>query len=287
MSDPRPDMDRLPRLAYEEHTWPELRELAARDDLVVVIPTATLEDHGHHLPIDTDVRLVEAIADGGVRRFNERGAARAMLFPTAVHGYTPHHMDFPGTVSLRWNVFVESLLDCGRSLCRHGFDRILLVNGHGSNAPLVDLAARLLNVEHRGAVCMASTLYLSSPESARVLDEHRTSEPGGMSHACELETSLYLTLRPDLVQMDKAVREIPDWNANVWNDWPGGGPLSYWPHWSAFSESGVMGDPTVATAEKGAAFLDQASDEVARFIDEVARRPHAPGRDHHPIPEED
>jgi creatinine amidohydrolase/Fe(II)-dependent formamide hydrolase-like protein len=63
--------------------------------------------------------------------------------------------------------------------------------------------------------------------------------------------------------------------------------VSYWPHWSAFSESGVMGDPTVATAEKGAAFLDQASDEVARFIDEVARRPHAPGRDHHPIPEEE
>ena len=70
--------------------------------------------------------------------FYQGGAA--MLFPTAVHGYTPHHMDFPGTVTLRWNVFVESLLDCGRSLCRHGFDRILLLNGHGSNAPLVDMA---------------------------------------------------------------------------------------------------------------------------------------------------
>ena len=276
---------RTPRLgvrtAYAEHTWLELRELADRDDVVIVLPTATLEDHGYHLPIDTDVRLVEAIARGAVERFNRAEEGLALLFPTAVHGYTPHHMDFPGTVSLRWNVFVESLLDCARSLCRHGFDRILILNGHGSNAPLVDIAARLINVEHRGAVCIASTLYLTTPESVELLERERTSERGGMSHACELETSMYLALEPNLVQMDRAVREIPDWNDSVWNDWPGGGPLSYWPHWSAFSESGVMGDPTVATAEKGRAFLERAQEEAAGFIAETARRPHAQGSDHH------
>jgi creatinine amidohydrolase len=271
----------LPRTAYAEHTWLELRELARRDDVVIVIPTATLEDHGYHLPIDTDVRLIEAIAQGAVERFNNANDGIALLFPTTVHGYTPHHMDFPGTVSLRWNVFVESLLDCGRSLCRHGFDRILILNGHGSNAPLVDIAARLINLEHRGAVCMASTLYLTTPESIELLERERTSERGGMSHACELETSMYLALEPSLVQMDRAVREIPDWNENVWNDWPSGGPLSYWPYWSGFSRSGVMGDPTVATAEKGRAFLDRAQDECAEFIAETARRPHEPGRDHH------
>jgi creatinine amidohydrolase len=281
VTEPVPTMTGLPRSAYAHHTWLELRELAARDDIVVVIPTATLEDHGYHLPIDTDVRLIEAIGARAVERFNSGGHGAAMLFPTAVHGYTPHHMDFPGTVTLRWNVFVESLLDCGRSLCRHGFDRILIVNGHGSNAPLVDLAARLINLEHRGAVCMASTLYLTTPESIELIETERSSEPGGMSHACELETSIYLALEPDLVQMDKAVREIPNWNENVHNDWPGGGPLSYWPHWSAFSESGVMGDPTLATAEKGRAFLERACEEAAQFIAEVAHRPHAPGHDHH------
>ena len=270
-----------PRTLYAEHTWLELRELAQRDDVVVVIPTATLEDHGYHLPIDTDVRLIEAIARGAVEQFNERGDGHALLFPTAVHGYTPHHMDFPGTVSLRWNVFVESLLDCGRSLCHHGFDRVLILNGHGSNAPLVDVAARLINLEHRGAVCMASTLYLTTPESVRLLERERASGPGGMSHACELETSMYLAVEPSLVQMDRAVREIPEWNENVWNDWPGGGPLSYWPHWSGFSESGVMGDPTVATAEKGRLFLNRAQEEAAAFIAEVANRSRAPGSDHH------
>ena len=132
---------------------------------MVVIPTATLEDHGHHLPIDTDVRLIEEVARGACERVNAAGGT-ALLFPTAVHGYTPHHLDFPGTVTLRWNVFVEYLLDLGRSLCHHGFDRILMVNGHGSNQPLVDIAARLVNVEHPSAIC-ASCWYLVTPESKR------------------------------------------------------------------------------------------------------------------------
>ena len=281
MADPTPNMAGLPRTLYGEHTWLELRALAGRDDVVVVIPTATLEDHGYHLPIDTDVRLIEAIARGAVERFNADGAARAMLFPTAVHGYTPHHLDFPGSVSLRWNVFVESLLDCGRSLCRHGFDRILLLNGHGSNAPLVELAARLINLEYRGAVCMASTLYLTTKQSVDALTTLRDSGPGGMSHACELETSLYLAIEPDLVQMDKAVREIPSWTENVSSDWPSAGPLSYMPNWSGLSHSGVMGDATVATADKGREWLRRAQEEAADFIAETAHRQHDPGADRH------
>jgi creatinine amidohydrolase len=264
-------------LRYEEHTWPELKELARRDDLVVVIPTATLEDHGHHLPVDTDARLVTAIAERAVAAAGDQ----ALLFPTQVHGYTPHHMDFPGSVTLRWNVFVESLLDQGRSLCHHGFDRILFVNGHGSNQPLVDVAARLIGVEHRNAVC-GSCFYLQSAEAKRVIAEVRDSPvPGGMAHACELETSLYLALAPELVQMDKAVREIPDWDSEyVWLDWSDG-PLQVWPHWSGLSRSGVVGDATVATADKGKRLLSAAVDEIRAYIAEIATRRRLPGEDHH------
>ena len=193
----------MAHLRYEQHTWPELAELAARDDVVVVIPTATLEDHGYHLPIDTDVRLIEEVARGACERVNA-GGGTALLFPTAVHGYTPHHLHFPGTVTLRWNVFVEYLLDVGRSLCHHGFDRILMVNGHGSNQPLVDIAARLVNVEHPAAIC-PSCWYLVEPES-KACSRSCAIRAGGMAHACELETSLYLASSPGLVQMDRAVR---------------------------------------------------------------------------------
>jgi creatinine amidohydrolase len=265
------------RLRYEEHTWPELHELSKRDDLVVVIPTATLEDHGHHLPVDTDARLVSAICEQAVAAAD----GQALLFPTQVHGYTPHHMDFPGSVTLRWNVFVEALVDQGRSLCHHGFDRILFVNGHGSNQPLVDIAARLIGVEHREAVC-GSCFYLQSADAKRVIAEVRDSpHPGGMAHACELETSLYLALEPDLVQMDKAVREIPEWDSeHVWLDWSDG-PLQVWPHWSGLSRSGVVGDATVATADKGKRLLSAAVDEIRAFIGEIATRRRLPGEDHH------
>jgi creatinine amidohydrolase len=268
----------MPHLRYEQHTWPELAELAVRDDVVVVVPTATLEDHGHHLPIDTDVRLIEEVARGACERVNADGGT-ALLFPTAVHGYTPHHLDFPGTVTLRWNVFVEYLLDIGRSLCHHGFDRILMVNGHGSNQPLVDIAARLVNVEHPSSIC-ASCWYLVTPESKALLEELRDSGRGGMAHACELETSLYLAIEPGLVQMERAVKEIPPQSEFMWMDWSDG-PLSYMPHWSALSQSGVTGDATVATAAKGSRWLARAQDEIAQFICAVRDRAHPLPVDHH------
>jgi creatinine amidohydrolase len=261
---------------YAQLTWPEVAERAGEDP-VCVIPVATLEDHGYHLPIDTDVVIAETLAERAV----ERRAERALLLPTVTHGYTPHHMDFPGPITIDWKRFVDHLLDIGKSLLHHGFRRILFVNGHGSNVPLVDMAARLLMLERRD-VTAATFWYLSTPESAELLARTRSSDsPGGMAHACELETSLYLAIRPELVQMDRAVREIPEWGSDtVWMDW-NDGPLSVKGQWSGWTESGVIGDATVATVEKGRIWLDQAVKEVCQHIDEIARRPHRPGRDHH------
>ena len=102
-----------------------------------------------------------------------------------------------------------------------------------------------------------------------------------MAHACELETSLYLAIAPDLVQMDKAVSEIPaSYTEHAWMDWSDG-PLAFTPHWSGLTESGVTGDATAGTVEKGRRLLNQAQREVAEFIGEVAVRPRAPGTDHH------
>jgi creatinine amidohydrolase len=244
---------------------------------VCVIPVATLEDHGYHLPIDTDAVIAEALAERAVL---ERPDS-SLLLPTVTHGYTPHHMDFPGSITIEWKRFVEYLVDIGKSLIHHGFRRILFVNGHGSNVPLVDMAARLLMLERRDVIA-ATFWYLSTPESAELLARTRDSDqPGGMAHACELETSLYLAIRPQLVQMDKAVREIPEWESDtVWMDW-NDGPLSVKGQWSGWTESGVIGDATVATAEKGRIWLERAVEEVASHIDELARRAPRPGRDHH------
>jgi creatinine amidohydrolase len=254
-------------LEYGRLTWPEVKR-AADEGRTPIVPVGTLEDHGPHLPIDTDVTLVSAIC----RQAAARLAGETVLLPPIVHGYSPHHMDFPGTITIGWDTFCRYVTDVATSLVSHGFRRVLLVNGHGSNQPLVDMAARLANVEHPGAL-VASCFYLQTPASAHVIQEVRDSERGGMAHACELETSLYLHLDPSAVDIDAAVDEhgYPAGEC-AWMDWADG-PLKVMPWWSSFSRSGVQGDATKATAEKGKALLDAAAREICGFVAELRAMP--------------
>ena len=144
----------MEKVLYGEMTWAEIRDLDK--DRVVLIPVGTLEDHGLHLPIDTDVRIVGEVCHLAA----EKARGMVVLMPVVVHGYSPHHMDFPGTVTVKWSTFVEYLLDVCRSLARHGFRRILIVNGHGSNQNLVEMVARLTVVEFPGVLC-AAMFYLT------------------------------------------------------------------------------------------------------------------------------
>jgi creatinine amidohydrolase len=266
----------LGKYRYAEMTWPEVREVAA-EDRVVVVPIATIEDHGPHLPIDCDLRIIEAICSGACARAPEQ----TVLLPAVSYGYSPHHRDFPGSLNIRWNVFVEHLLDITRGLVDHGFRRIILANGHGSNTPLVNIAARLTIVEHPEAIC-CDYFYLQTPTGLEAIALVRESQyPGGISHACELETSIYLALAPDLVQMDKAEKDMnqppSDYFYYDWVDGPG----SMMEYWSTLSKTGTMGDPTVASAAKGEVLLKAAVDELLMVIGEMKHRQIRPRVDHH------
>lgn len=254
-------------LRYERLTWPEVRR-AVEQDRVCLIPAGTLEDHGPHLPLDADTRIATEIC----RRAAEAIPEEVVLLPPVIHGYTPHHMDFPGPITIGWETFTRYCVDIGTSLARHGFRRLLFLNGHGSNIPLVDLAARLIGLEHPG-VLAAAAFYLTSEEGQRAIEEVRDSGRGGMGHACELETSIYLALDPDAVQMDRAVDEssYPE-GPNAWMDWSDG-PLKIMPWWNAISRTGVHGDATKATAEKGVALLDAAVRECIAFVRELREKP--------------
>jgi creatinine amidohydrolase len=252
---------------YGRLTWPEVARLAG-DDPVCVIPVATLEDHGHHLPVDADLRIVDEIC----RRAAEEIPDEVVLLPAVPHGYSPHHMDFPGPVTIAWETFTRYLVDVGRSLARHGFRQMLFLNGHGSNQNLVEMAARLVMIEEPQVIA-AAAFYLSSPEALRTIDEVRESDRGGMAHACELETSIYLAIDPDAVDMDPAVDEssYPE-GEHAWLDWTDGS-LKVMPWWSSFSRTGVQGSPTLATAEKGKALLDAAVAECVSYVREVRAMP--------------
>jgi len=262
---------------YGEMTWPQIKEAAAAGR-VAVVPVATIEDHGLHLPIDTDVRLCATVCDLAV----SRAADRAVLVPPINHGYSPHHMDFPGPITIGAETFIRYGVDVCKSLAHHGFTRILIVNGHGSNTPFVDIIARLTTIE-TGALA-AAVNYWAAPGVREVAESLRESEKiGGMNHACEFETSLYLAIAPDLVDMSQAVHELSHRpSKNYWTDLIGGdGPLTMMEPWSALSETGVMGDPTKASAQKGRVLLDAAANGIVELIDEMRRRAPAVRKDHH------
>jgi len=192
------------KFLYEEMSWPEILEVV-KEDRVVLIPTATIEDHGLHLPLATDVMIAWEVA----RRATERVPDDVVIMPPNYHGYSPHHADFPGGIYIEGRTFLDYMLDITRSLVHHGFRRILIYNTHGSNAPWVDIVARLTVVEHPDREVWCSVANPGGlPEYNRRLQEILEVR-GGSSHSGEAETSMMLAIRPDLVDMGKARREMP------------------------------------------------------------------------------
>ncbi|MFS8533270.1 creatininase family protein [Sphaerobacter thermophilus] len=269
------------RVRYEKRTWPEIQEFVRRD-AVVVIPTAAVEEHGHHLPLDTDVLIASHIATQAALRASHP----CLVMPTIWIGYEGHHMDFPGTIDADWDLFIRYGLTVTRSLAHHGFRRMIVLNGHGSNRPLIEVIARQTVIERPDTLCAAISWWELS-DAQRVFNEMRESEV--TSHACELETSAYLAIEPESVQMDKAVRDMHyDMSTHVWSDLMGRkpdpafkNPVKMMEIWSTMSETGTRGDPTTATAEKGRLVLEAAIAEFAALIDELGSRPIKEPRDHH------
>ena len=266
---------------YAEMTWPEIKQAAAAER-VAVLPVAIHEDHGYHLPVDTDVRLCTEICERAVARIPEE----AVLAPAVPHGYSPHHMDLPGTLTITWDTFVRYVKDVCCSLAHHGFRRILVVNGHGSNESPVDLSARLTIIEREGDVLCATVSHWGIHRVKEVGAQVRESEYGGTSHAGEFETSLYLALAPELVDMDKAVDERSPFSPSFQSDLlagghPEGSSARLVPYWSSTSESGTRGDATLATREKGEKLLAAGIEGLVELIRELKSQPILPRRDQH------
>lgn len=266
---------------YAEMIWNEVRD-AAQADRVAVLPVATYEDHGPHLPVDTDVVLCNGICERAVARIPEQ----AVLAPPVSHGYSPHHMDFHGTLTIEWDTFIRYVKDVCCSLAHHGFKRILIVNGHGSNASPLDLSARLSILEFEGRILCASVNHWDLRLAKEVGAQVRDSDYGGTSHGGEYETALYLALKPELVEMDKAVDERSPLSPSFRTDLlagkhPQGSAARLVPYWSAQTASGVMGDATKASVEKGEKFLEAAVAGLAELIGELREQEILPRRDQH------
>ena len=251
-------------MRLEQLKWPDFKSFS---DRTFVVPLGSLEQHGHHMPVFTDSLIIGHVAD----RVEALVSDKIVMLPVQWLGHSPHHRRF-GCVSLDLFPYIEMIRGMCRSLIAMGARRILLLNGHGGNDIPCKAALRELKSEFESFkdlyIAYATYWNLASAEFMAI----RESPTGGMGHACEMETSILLAKNPSLVDMTKAVRGGPSEQQGFKTiDMLKGEPFFMINEFDEFSETGVIGMPDYASAEKGEEFLEAAAQAVVRFLSEFAQ----------------
>ena len=244
---------------FWELRWNEIAALD-RDSTLIIQPTGAIEQHGHHLPVDTDIHDSSEIA----YRVAEKAMATddfgtVLVAPPVWWGTSPHHMAYPGTISLKMSTMSLLLVDIAASLWRHGFFRILFLNGHGGNVGVLNATA--LRISEEVGISPAVVSYWQLVKDT--LREVGDTPIGGFGHACEMETSIQMHLRCERVDMSQAGPDMPrQLTSYSCIDFRDPGPVMIPWDFARDSKSGAMGDPTTATADKGRRIVDAAVDKV-------------------------
>lgn len=242
-------------------------------NLPVVVPIASCEQHGHHLPVFVDTIQVQEIAT----RVEAEMPDRILLVPSLWLGSSHHHKDFAGTISVRPSLFSEMIMSIAESILNTGFRRIVFLNGHGGNVVPGSAALAELVVDNDDAddayLCLSSWWEVAQNS---ISQEKIESETAGVSHACEFETSFMLHVRPDLVDMTK----IKPWTSPLSSKWHTIDSISnrvpIFRRFHRITDSGHTGKPETATADKGKAIYDAAVSDVKAFLTEMATWPELP-----------
>lgn len=249
-------------MRFEDLTSPEVAALD-RNTTVLVLPLGSVEQHGNHLPLGTDTLLAHSVSLTAA----ERLAGTVAVLPPPWYGFSAHHMRFAGSITLRAETLMAVAEDIVGSLVGHGFRRILIVNGHGGNGGVIDVLASTLGYRHHGKARIAALTYFQLARD--VIAGLRQSEPGGMGHACEFETAMVQHIRPELVKIDRAAVIYPDpGSAYLTTDLLGGSAIRVYHDFADLSPSGTLGDPSLATPEKGGQFFAAVVSELAAFIED-------------------
>jgi creatinine amidohydrolase len=247
--------------------WKQVDALP-RDSTLLVLPTAAVEQHGHHLPLATDTLINNLLLGHALNKLPPELPAYAL--PPVHYGKSNEHIGFPGTLSVSASTFMAVLRDLGASLSRAGFQKLVLYNTHGGNTALIDVMARDLRAEF-GLRTFA--LHGSGGISFEGLNPQ---EKAYGFHAGEVETALLLASVPELVDCSAyTVNYIADISKPEML-LPENAPATFAWLTRDIASSGVMGDPRPATAENGARWLDEAATRLADVLQAMARYPNPP-----------
>src|SRR3954464_3951671 len=245
-------------MRFHEMTFPELRRVP-RDSTVLLMPIAACEQHSHHLATYTDTVLCTGVGEGVEQRMPQQ----VLLTPTLWMGASHHHLRFGATLSADVDTHIDILCDLVVPLLEDGYQRLLILNGHGGNIDTMHVALRRIQPDFTDRLLSAASYWdLAAKELAALAEGPRKS----MGHACEFETSMMLALRPDLVRRDQ-IRDDPP------RDDPALRGLFLADDMKQKTDHGCVGYPQLASAEKGRAFLNAAIDRTCEVVAALLRRP--------------
>jgi len=268
---------KLPSNNMADLAYPDIQAYLKVCDMVLV-PMASTEQHGPHLPLCTDTVTAIEVASR-VAKINN------MLHTPAIWtGYSPQHMAGPGegrgTITIRSSTLQALMYDVARSLIHHGFNKILFVNGHGSNVKVVDPVLRKIRYD-TGAMVGFCIPYMERYTGLLegLMENPKDETPGW--HASELETSQMLAHNPDIVRMDRAVKtqtNIPKWLPSSFGKKDGAPDIQFEGYsyfqfpmdHHEFTDSGVIGNPERATAAKGQEAFRRYAEHVAKAVQALA-----------------
>ena len=236
-------------LALENLTWPEAEKALKNYTVILLAVGARAKEHGPHLPLKTDFVMAEYLKDRVARQ------VPVAILPTLEYAYYPSFLEYPGSVSVGAETFKDTVVDICRSLSRHGVRKFYVLNTGISTLPPLRAASEEL------AKTDVTMWYLNLLETDKKLPPGLLKQEGG-THADEAETSMMLYIAPELVNMSKAVKDYdarPD-RKGLTRDPKGEG---------VYSPSGIWGDPTLATREKGQVIVEATVEEIVRQVREL------------------
>lgn len=242
-----------------EVAWARLTsaEIQARAEpgTVAIIPVASLEQHGPHLATGVDMWLATEVAERSARKLKAAGT-EAIVTPCIWTGLAEHHMAFGGTVTLDEDSFAAVVGGVVRSVARHGFRRICLLNGHGGNVESIATAAIALT-RGLGVPVVGVTYWLANADTFGAILEDQPN----VLHACEAETSMMMAIQPGCVRADAIARAVPQRSAP-----PAPPGFRRSRPFAEMTDTGVLGDPRRASAAKGERLFEAASTRIAEEL---------------------
>jgi creatinine amidohydrolase/Fe(II)-dependent formamide hydrolase-like protein len=244
---------------WEKMTWEEIEEQLKVVD-TAILPCGAIEQHGPHLPVDIDYFDATYMAKKVAATCSD---PKPFVLPPIPYGVSYHHEEFKGTLSVTNDALSRFIYDIGMNLAKNGIKKLILLNGHGDNAPTLSYAAQMINRDAQIFVCV------ETGETSDI-DLYDLIETPNDIHAGEIETSTTLAIRPEVVQMEKAVNETLNFGSNYLNYTSDRG-VAWYVHTKKISNSGVMGDPTKATEEKGKKMWEIMIAHMVKFVEEIKR----------------